>query len=505
MNNMKSEYCKSTIVILLFCFFSAGLYGQDDNVRNHVSIRKNQLNIVKGGNVVIDIDILLNGVEVSSNRQLLLTPVIKNANKRIELPPVVVNGKTRANLYKRSLALSGKRDNSYSVIKADQKTVFIKIPYKASVPYEPWMKKASVYLIEDLCGCGGTGEEYVSALISNGIDYVEFRGNFVPSVNFIIPAKEEIKNRDEHGEAYIIFNTAKWDILPHFYNNGHELEKIRNSLQYVREEPTTQITSVSIKAYASPEAPYDYNLNLSEKRADALADYVRNLYNIPIGILTAEGKGEAWCDLERIVSADSKIEHKSEVLRIIRSGKTYDEKEKQLKGIAGGNIWNYMLNNLFPRLRRSDYRIEYTVPHYTIEKGKELLKSKPNMLSLEEMYRIAYSYEEGSKPFNEVFLQAVKSFPDDRIANLNAATADILSGNFQKAKETLVQYESDPDAWNSLGLVYMYQNNFPKAQYYLEKAKGNKENNAKENLLSLEKVKEQYKAYLREKAEFEYK
>jgi tetratricopeptide (TPR) repeat protein len=502
---MKSEYYKSTIVILLFCFFSAGLYGQNDNVRNHVSVRKNQLNIVKGSNVVIDFDILLNGVEVSSNRQLVLIPVIKNANKRIELPPVVVNGKKRANLYKRSLALDGKRTDLYSQIKADKKTVFEKISYKTTIPYEPWMKKASVYLIEDLCGCGGAGEEYVKALIANGIDYVEFRGNFVPSVNFIIPAKEEIKKRDEHGEAYIIFEMAKWDILPQLYNNKHELEKIRNSLQYVREEPTTQITSVSIKAYASPEASSDYNLNLSEKRADALADYVRTLYNVPTGILTAEGKGEAWSDLERVVSADSKIEHKSEVLRIIRSNSAFDEKEKQLKGIAGGSTWSYMLNNLFPRLRRSDYRIEYTVPHYTIEKGKELLKSKPNMLSLEEMYRIAYSYEEGSKLFNEVFLQAVKSFPDDKIAILNAATADILAGNFQKAKEILVQYESDPDAWNSLGLVYMYQNNFQQARYYLEKARDHGLNNADENLHSLEKVKEQYKTYLQEKADFEYK
>lgn len=503
---MKSGYCKSTIAILLFYFFALSVYGQNDNLRNHISVKKNHVNINKGGNVLVDIDILLNGVEVSSNRQLVLTPVIKGgADNRIELPPVIVNGKKRANLYKRSLSLSGKRDNSHTVIKASKKTVFTKIPYKTSVPYESWMKKASVYLTEDLCGCGGAGEEYVSALITNGIDYAEFKGNFTPSVNFIIPQKEEIKKRDEHGEAYIIFETAKWDILPQLYNNSRELEKIRNSLQYVREEPTTQITAVSIKAYASPEASSDYNLTLSEKRADALSDYVRNLYNIPAGILTARGMGEAWSDLEKAVAADSKIEHKSEILRIIRSSSAHDEKERQLKAIAGSGPWNYMLNNLFLRLRRSDYRIEYTVPHYSIEKGKELLKSKPNMLSLEEMYQIAYSYDEGSKPFNDVFLQAVKSFPDDKIANLNAATANILAGNFQDAKKTLDRYESDPDAWNSLGLVNMYLNNFQQAQYYLEKAKARGVANATENLRSLENVKEQYKTYLREKAEFEYK
>jgi hypothetical protein len=502
---MKSGYSKFNIAILLFSFLTISLYGQDNNVRDHVSVRKNHLHVNKTGNVLVDLDIVLNGVEISSDRQLVLTLVLKGTDKRIELPPVVVNGKKRANLYKRSLALGGKHDNTYSVIKADKKTVFMKIPYKTTISYEPWMKNASVYLTEDLCGCGGAGEEYVSALIANGIDYAEFRGNFVPSVDFIIPGKEAIKNRDEHGEAYIIFKTDKWDILPRLYNNSRELEKIKSSLQYVREEPTTQITSVSIKAYASPEAPYDHNLALSERRAGALSDFVQNIYHVPAGILTAKGMGEAWSDLEKSVSSDSKIEHKSEVLRIIQNNSSYDEKERQLKEIAGGAPYNYMLKNLFPRLRRSDYRIEYTVPHYTVEKGKELLKSKPNMLSLEEMYQIAYSYEEGSKPFNDVFLKALESFPEDRIANLNAATANILAGNFHEAQKALDRYESDPDAWNSLGLVYIYLNNFQQAQFYLEKASARGAANAKENLQSLDKVKEQYKTYLREKEDFEHK
>jgi len=502
---MKSGYCKSTILILFFCLFVFNLYGQDNNVKDNLSVRKNQVHINREGNVFVDLEILLNGVEVSTNKQLVLTPVIKGTNNRVELSPVIVNGKKRANLYKRSLALSGKRDNSYTVIKANPKTVFHKISYKKFTPYQPWMKNASVYLIADLCGCGGSGEEYVSTLVATGIDYAEFRGVFSPAVNFIIPQKEEIKKRDEQGEAYIIFQTDKWDILPRLFNNSRELEKIRNSLQYVREEPTTQITSVSVKAYASPEAPYDYNMNLSEKRANALADYVRSHYNVPSGLLNSKGMGEDWANLEKAVSGDSKIERKSDILRIIRSNSAFDEKERQLRALAGGGSFNYMLNNLFPRLRRADYRIEYTVPPYTVEKGKELLQSKPNMLSLEEMYQIAYSYEEGSKAFNDVFLQAVKSFPDDKIAQLNAATANILAGNIPDAQKVLEQYQSDPDAWNSLGLVYMYRNNFQQAQYYLEKARDRGVADARENLRSLENVKEQYKTYLREKAEFEYR
>jgi len=502
---MKSGYYKPAIAIVFFCVSVLHLYGQNNNVKDHISVQKKQVQINKNGKALVNLDILLDGVEVSSNRQLVLTPIISNENNKVDLPPVVVNGKSRANLYKRSLVLSGKRDNSFSVINATDKKVVTKIPYNVTVPYEPWMKTASVYLIEDLCGCGGSGEEYVSAFITKGIDYAGFNGNFAPSVNFILPQKEDVKIRDEHGEAYVIFQTSKWDILPRLFNNSRELEKIRNSLQYVREEPTAKITSVSIKAYASPEAPYDYNLNLSKKRASALADYVRSHDDVPAGILSYDGLGEDWANFEKAVSADPNINNKSDILRIIRNSSSYDEKEKQLKELAGGSPYKYMLNNIFPRLRRADYKIEYTVPPYTVEKGKELLKSKPNMLSLEEMYQVAYSYEEGSKPFINAFLQAAKSFPDNAVAQINAATANLLEGNIPEAQKTLEQYESNPDAWNSLGLVYMYTNDFQKAQYYLEKARERGIKSAQDNLRSLDKVKEEYKAYLREKAEFEYK
>jgi hypothetical protein len=502
---MKSGYYKFGIAIYLICFFTFSVYGQNDNVLDHISIKNNQIYMTKGGNVFVNLDIVFNGVKISSNKQLLLTPVVKDASNRLELPPVVVNGKSRANLYKRSLSLSGGKDRSHSVIKADKKALFTEIPYRTMIPYAPWMKKASVYLVQDLCGCGGGGEEYASVLVTNGIDSSGFRGNFTPAIKFITPQKEEIKKREEYGEAFIIFEISKWDILPRLFNNSRELEKIKSSLQYVVEEPSAQITSVSIKAYASPEASAEYNLTLSEKRANALSGYIQNLYPIQKSIFTANGMGEAWSDLEEIVSSDSSmvIERKSDVLRIIRNDSSPDEKERQLRNFAGGSPWNYLMHNVFPRLRRSDYRIEYTVPHYSIEEGKRILESKPNMLSLEEMYKIAYTYEEGSEPFNSVFMLAGKAFPKEKIAILNTAMANILAGNFQEAKTALTQYESDPDAWNSLGLVYMYLNEFELAQYYLEKAKERGDANAVENLLSLEKVKEQYRLYLMERSEIE--
>ena len=78
--------------------------------------------------------------------------------------------------------------------------------------------------------------------------------------------------------------------------------------------------------------------------------------------------------------------------------------------------YRYILDNIYPRLRHSDYTVTYTVRPFSIEEAKEILKTKPQQLSLQEMFLVAQTYEPGSPEFNEVFDIAVRLFPDDETA-----------------------------------------------------------------------------------------
>jgi Flp pilus assembly protein TadD len=111
------------------------------------------------------------------------------------------------------------------------------------------------------------------------------------------------------------------------------------------------------------------------------------------------------------------------------------------------------------------------VPSFELEKAKLLLETKPEMLSLEEMYLIANTYEKGSDPFNKIFEIALQLHPNDKIANLNAAATAILDGNRVYARKILEKYEKEPEAWNNLGVIYMKESLFKEAEYYLQKAK----------------------------------
>ncbi|MBF0647209.1 DUF3868 domain-containing protein [Dysgonomonas sp. GY75] len=493
------------ISVCLFLFLFAGvqnIFGQS-RLHNSIRIKKNELGKM-GDKLVMDFDILIHNVHVSANNRLVLTPVIRDTidGKQQFLPASLINGKTRDKLYKRGLILTGmEKDLSvHSVFRADKKDVDKVISYKTSITYEPWMKNASVYLSADLCGCDGSAKDYTEYLVANGITgpekIVEPKGIkpdfgiYTPHVAFIAPPREEKKERSSAGEAYLIFGQGEWNISPDMYNNRSELAKIEQSLNYIREEPSARITKLHIKAYASVEGSYEMNLALSQKRAGSLLGYVDKVYTFPKETdVLSEGLGEDWTRLAELIEKDTKLDNKGQLLNIIHTVGIHEGREKKLMDMDEGRPYKYMLETLFPLLRRTDYKIEYNVPSFTIEKGKQLLNSKPGMLSLDEMFRIANTYEKGSAAFNNVFKTAAAIYPSDKTASINAASVLILEKDYKAAEELLEGYADEPAAWNNLGIVYMSGLRLGEAEKYLAKAKDMGVEEAVYNLGILEELK----------------
>ena len=508
---MKSEYHNISILKLGILFFlfalTSGAELASQNL-NQVGVQVNQLQLKKN-TVVVDWNILLQGAEISSNKQLVLTPVIQSGTGQwLALPKVIINGKKRQRLYNRSLVLSGidSEPDVYRVLRTDQKKTYLNIPYSISIPKESWMNGASVYLKEDDCGCGGAVSNQKQMLVGSlsvpNSAMLDFA--YTPKVSFITPQAEVIKTRNEKGEAYLVFEVNESVIVPSLANNREELSKIDRSLNYIKEEPTAKISKISIIAYASPEGTYASNLSLSQRRANALKTYVQENYKIsPSVIMAAEGKGEAWDALLELVKQDTKIEAKQEVLNIIQTVDIFAGRETQLMNLAGGRPYNYMLENLFPKLRRSDYQIEYTVPSFTLEKGIQLIDTKPTMLSLAEMYAIADTHSRNSEEFKQTIRLAQKIYPEDRVARLNAAALALLEHNEDLAADLLAGCTQDVRAWNSIGVMYMGKHQFEIAETYLRQALNQGDPNASENLLILVKLKEAVAKYEQSQAEYE--
>ena len=87
------------------------------------------------------------------------------------------------------------------------------------------------------------------------------------------------------------------------------------------------------------------------------------------------------------------------------------------------------------------------------DEAAKLIYTHPDLLSLEEIYAVARYYRPGTEQYREVYEIAAFHFPDDVVANVNAASAVMLTGDLTSAWDYLRKVEADPRAWNNLGVL----------------------------------------------------
>ena len=114
-----------------------------------------------------------------------------------------------------------------------------------------------------------------------------------------------------------------------------------------------------------------------------------------------------------------------------------DEKEAVLKKVDGGRPYNWLLQHVYPGLRHTDYIIEYVVRRYPVKEARRLIYTHPEALSLEEMYLVAQSYDEGTDGWLDALLIAARQYPEDKTANLNAACGCVKARRMTDARNYL--------------------------------------------------------------------
>ena len=329
-------------------------------VESPISVSCNDL-MQKGDSLYIDATIRVQGKLIESRKSLTLTPMLESSTQKEGLPSILLNGKNRQKVYQREVVLKNLQDEPrYKVLRASD-AVEHTIPYKMTVAWEPWMKDARFVLAQDLCGCGK--EEAVGPLlIADRIRMAPTeRYEVQPTLAYISPKAETEKHRAEVGTAYLDFQVGKSQILPDFRNNAAELAKINQTIRAVTSDKNITPKGIFLKGYASPEGSYASNQRLADNRVKALRDYIRTQNNFGLDFFTLASEPEDWKGFGEKAEADMDIPARDGVLAIINSNDEPDRKEAKLRTLQGGAAYRYVLNTIFPSLRRSEYRIDYTV------------------------------------------------------------------------------------------------------------------------------------------------
>ena len=282
---------------------------------------------------------------------------------------------------------------------------------------------------------------------------------------YVTPQAEQEKTRQLSGRAFLDFVVNKTDIRPTYRGNAAELAKVLQTIDVVRRDTFTTITHISIHGYASPESPYQHNAYLAQARAEAFAAYVQGLISLPKNLFTIKSTPEDWEGLIEKVDGTKLMAEGAHAL-IRDSIMDPDEKERQLKK-QYPREWRWMLDSIFPALRHSDYEVSYTVRPFTVEKAARVIREKPQHLSLNEMFLVANTYEPGSQDYNDVFETAVRMYPNDATANLNAAVIALGKNNLDDAKRYLSKAGTSAEAQNARAVLAIHENRLDDAERLL--------------------------------------
>ena len=406
--------------------------------------------------VMMDIDVTRN---IGSDQSVVLYPVIQDSIGNMQqLPAIYINGRRQHVFYERDIA---GRDKETLALRRHN-SVDEKIHYLRSVPFSSWMRNADLSLIEKECGCG-VPKKSATTYVTNVGDVRN------PSLAFITPHVEEVKNREERGSAFLDFPVNITEIQPEYRTNATELKKIDNSINIVRNDTNVVITDINIHGYASPEGPYDNNERLSRERTLALKDYVVTYYGIDESLITTGSTAED-CEGFRRFLVKSTIPNKKGILEIVDGEGTPDEKEYKIKRLYPED-YIYIAENWLPALRHSDYVISYVVRAFTVDQAKEVFRTNPKNLSIEEMFRIAQTYPQGSPEYNNVFMTAVLLNPDNETANFNAACICLLRRDPYMAELYLSKSADTPEKVLATGVMLLQKGNYEEAEEYFYKAK----------------------------------
>ena len=413
--------------------------------------------------VNVTLDMNLDDLTLQRGRGIVLTPMYVGGSDTLRLGNIEILDRQRYIYYQRT----GKTatESTEKIIYRNRKNASQSEHLAYSFPYESWMNGGAFVIARGDCGCDQAliGAEFAEdetvadqiALVAEPKDY---------TLAYLRPEAEPVKNREESGSARLNFVVGRSEIRPDFADNVAELEKIRKTIDLVREDADVTLTGVQLHGYASPDGRYASNATLAQNRTEALEKYLLDYYKVlDTKLFTASSTAEDWEGVREYV-AGSHLEYAQKLLDIIDGSLTPDEKDRAIAKSYPDFYKNILLKEVYPSLRRTDYRVTYSVRNFDLEEARRIIKERPAYLSLNEMFIVANSYEVGSEQYCEVFDIASRIYPDSPVAALNAACAALERGDLVTAEKFLASAGDSAEARNARGVLAARKGNLDEAQ-----------------------------------------
>ncbi len=473
------DQMRKLLYIIMSVFACLPAFGQEmgrciEAVNPVVEVSETELGVVFG--------LKASGLRLGSDDMVTLEFAVEDNTHRLVLPVVVYSGNIRYHYEQRRNFLSDDFTPApYHIYKGVEPARDYTLDYRIAMPWQDWMKHAALTWREYRHDCSGemmVGEGILIADLcpvpDEPIVWVPDATLFPSLVRFLAPEVEEVKVRASLIELHIDFPVNDTRIHPGFRDNHRELARADSLVAVLSSNNIIDIRNVAIHGYASPEGAYASNKRLADGRGRSFKQYLATTYprNHYMSSAFSTSTAEDWAGVARIIY-EMEIPSKLDILAIINDDSIGDDaKGRILLNIPWWrNNRKYIESTLFAGLRRIEMKVDYTVENLSGDRARGLLYTDPKMLSLDEIYRIAQDYKPGSREYLEIYEIAARTFPDDFVANNNAAAALLGQGLGERAYPYIFKMGVREEAYINLGAYYYVMGDLGLAMEYFNKAK----------------------------------
>ena len=159
----------------------------------------------------------------------------------------------------------------------------------------------------------------------------------------------------------IFFRINRWDIDTTFRGNGGTIRRMQAEIDSLIAEGSITADSISIVSAASPDGGNAFNVWLSKKRGLSTMDLLEERYpDIDPEIIYIDPMGEDWSTFRKVVYEDRNIPARDELIALMESDLTNDEKEKVLRKM--NPAFRYILKHHIYLMRASAVTFNVSVP-----------------------------------------------------------------------------------------------------------------------------------------------
>lgn len=385
----------------------------------------------------------------------------------------------------RTMTVGGEKNTDPVDVKINSKTGG-KVSYSAKFPYKDEMKKSQLMSgfsiksgadYQSVNNVAGVQRELAKGTITTSTLYKR-EATPIPSPDSYLP---EIMGQSV--DIYFKIDNAKFDpaftVKPLKLSNKAQIIRLQ---QLLKKDPSFVVQRIVINSYASPDGELQRNNGLSQSRSQSSFAYFKKEIK-KLGFSEANDSNftltydvsEDWNGVRMLVEA-SNLADKNEMLVIINNKSINDDQREEMLRNNHRKSYDYLISDVFPKLRRSTLTVQGIKPLKTDEQLKSYINNLDS-LNATELIHLGYII-----PGVEEKLRVMQNFqaryPNDWRAHNNVAVMLIYQKKYNEALAELKKAEGLENVdrkimLSNAGICFAYLGNRDKAFEYFKKAENN--------------------------------